>query len=95
MDVVNYHQITVAGTFVENLTPRFYTLTLPAGIHTVRCAGDKAKAKEPGVTALYKDRDGNVSTKIYIYTFSPSFTYCNVVLQCINPRTVRHACNCR
>lgn len=44
-EVVNNHQITVAGTFVENLTPRSGTESLRSGeLHTERCTGEKARA---------------------------------------------------
>ena len=44
-EVVNNHQITVAGTFVENLTPRSSTESLRSGeLHTKRCTGEKARA---------------------------------------------------
>ena len=44
-EVVNNHQITVAGTFVENLTPRSGTQPPRSGeLHTERCTGEKARA---------------------------------------------------
>lgn len=42
VEVVNNHQMTLAGTFLENLTPRFDTDSL--GINTERSTGDKARA---------------------------------------------------
>lgn len=64
VEVVNNHQITVAGTFVENLTPRFYTDSLRSGNTHREMCWRRSKSRRLEMTGAHNHADINVHTQI-------------------------------